>query len=132
MTKKTAKKPAAADTKKPLEKESKSKRSAAAEPVAAAPTNELGEDSDEDEADAAGGEGEMSGELAAQMNIAKGGPVPESSASFKNFRHHPDMENFYRFIYENDLRYEALGIIDKILIDKHEKKKALLIKAKVH
>jgi hypothetical protein len=42
----------------------------------------------------------------------------EMSASFKNFRHHPDMENFYRFIYENDLRHEALSIIDKIMVDK--------------
>ncbi len=25
----------------------------------------------------------------------------------KNFRNHPDMENFFRFIYENDLRLEA-------------------------
>jgi hypothetical protein len=42
----------------------------------------------------------------------------EMSASFKNFRHHPDMENFYRFIYENDLRHEALGIIDTIMTEK--------------
>ena len=42
----------------------------------------------------------------------------EMSASFKNFRHHPDMENFYRFIYENDLRHEALSIIDKIMVEK--------------
>lgn len=28
------------------------------------------------------------------------------------------MENFYRFIYENDLRHEALSIIDKIMVDK--------------
>jgi hypothetical protein len=35
-----------------------------------------------------------------------------SAGSLKNFRHHPDIENFYRFIYENDLRYEALEIID--------------------
>jgi hypothetical protein len=35
-----------------------------------------------------------------------------SAGSLKNFRHHPDIENFYRFIFENDLRYEALEIID--------------------
>jgi hypothetical protein len=46
----------------------------------------------------------------------------EMSASFKNFRHHPDMENFYRFIYENDLRHEALAIIDQIMIDKQTRK----------
>ena len=33
----------------------------------------------------------------------------------KNFRNHPDMENFYRFIYEHDLRLEALEIIDQII-----------------
>lgn len=42
----------------------------------------------------------------------------EMSASFKNFRHHPDMENFYRFIFENDLRHEALSIIDRIMVEK--------------
>ncbi|MCM0605206.1 MAG: hypothetical protein KA715_03890 [Xanthomonadaceae bacterium] len=46
---------------------------------------------------------------------AAGGEV---SLSFKNFRHHPEMENFYRFIYENDLRYEALAIIDQVTISK--------------
>src|SRR5689334_13031300 len=50
---------------------------------------------------------------AAALAAATGGPT-EMSASFKNFRHHPDMENFYRFIYENDLRHEALAIIDEI------------------
>ena len=73
-------------------------------------------------------------ELEEQQEIAasraNGGPAegdpskgPEMSASFKNFRHHPDMENFYRFIYENDLRFEALAILDIILADKREKKK---------
>lgn len=33
----------------------------------------------------------------------------------KNFRNHPDMENFFRFIYDNDLRVEALEIIDQII-----------------
>ncbi|MEO7163872.1 MAG: hypothetical protein ABI041_13215 [Bdellovibrionia bacterium] len=53
---------------------------------------------------------------------AAAGSSSEMSASFKNFRHHPDMENFYRFIYENDLRHEALAIIDDIIADKAEKK----------
>jgi hypothetical protein len=44
-----------------------------------------------------------------------GGPPQEVSITFKNFRHHPDMENFYRFIYENDLRFEALDLITKRL-----------------
>jgi hypothetical protein len=48
----------------------------------------------------------------------------DMSASFKNFRHHPDMENFYRFIFENDLRHEALAIIDTIMVDKANRKNA--------
>jgi len=42
-----------------------------------------------------------------------------SANALKSFRHHPDMENFYRFIFENDLRFEALAMIDEILIEKH-------------
>jgi hypothetical protein len=34
-----------------------------------------------------------------------------SPSALKNFRHHPDIENFYRFLYENDLRKEALEIL---------------------
>ncbi len=34
-------------------------------------------------------------------------------ATMKNFRNHPDIENFYRFIFENDLRLEALEIIGR-------------------
>ena len=54
--------------------------------------------------------------------LAAAGSPTEMSASFKNFRHHPDMENFYRFIYENDLRHEALAIIDEVMNEKHHKK----------
>ena len=41
----------------------------------------------------------------------------------KNFRNHPDMENFFRFIYENDLRLEALEIIDEIITDRKARRK---------
>lgn len=58
---------------------------------------------------------------AAALAAAAGSPT-EMSASFKNFRHHPDMENFYRFIYENDLRHEALAIIDEVMNEKQHKK----------
>ena len=40
----------------------------------------------------------------------------------KNFRNHPDIENFFRFIYENDLREEALEILDEVLVKRAEKK----------
>jgi hypothetical protein len=32
----------------------------------------------------------------------------------KNFRQQADMEAFYRFVHENDLREDALGIFDKV------------------
>ena len=74
------------------------------------------EEQEDAAAEAAGGSG---GGNAAALAAAGG---TEMSASFKNFRHHPDMENFYRFIYENDLRHEALAIIDDIIRDKQSKK----------
>lgn len=36
-------------------------------------------------------------------------------ASTKKFRQSPEIEGFYRFIYENDLRQEAVGVLDVIL-----------------
>ncbi|MBC7691563.1 MAG: hypothetical protein H7222_07315 [Methylotenera sp.] len=63
---------------------------------------------------------------AAALAAATGGS--EMSASFKNFRHHPDMENFYRFIFENDLRHEALAIIDTMMEDKLLKKQGKDVK----
>ncbi len=72
---------------------------------------------EQDEAEAA----RTTGGNAAALAAATGAPT-ELSASFKNFRHHPDMENFYRFIYENDLRIEALTIIDEIIREKQQRK----------
>lgn len=40
----------------------------------------------------------------------------------KNFRTHPDIENFFRFIYENDLREEALIIMDDVTAQRAAKK----------
>lgn len=68
----------------------------------------------EDEAAASKGGGGSSSDAA----LAAASGAGEMSASFKNFRHHPDMENFYRFIFENDLRHEALSIIDRIMVEK--------------
>lgn len=36
----------------------------------------------------------------------------------KNFRQQADMEAFYRFVHENDLRDEALGIFDQVRAQK--------------
>jgi hypothetical protein len=74
-----------------------------AEIVATATT----EEEEEEETPASGG---MSASGLAMAAATAGAET--SAGSLKNFRHHPDIENFYRFIYENDLRYEALEIID--------------------
>ena len=55
-----------------------------------------------------------------------------AAGSLKNFRHHPDIENYYRFIYENDLRYEALEIIDVIVSQRSTQKTVKLAKNKSH
>ncbi|MFG1499814.1 hypothetical protein ABMA70_06340 [Halobacteriovorax sp. XZX-3] len=34
----------------------------------------------------------------------------------KNFRNSPDLENFYRFIYENNLRSEAKKIFEALKV----------------
>ncbi len=71
------------------------------------------------------------GNDAALAAAAAGGPT-EMSASFKNFRHHPDMENFYRFIFENDLRHEALAIIDEMAVQKQTRKLVKGAKLQAH
>ena len=84
-------------------------------------------------ASASGGMEDLEAMMAGGAAGAGKGPVAEGSAgSLKNFRHHPDMENFYRFIYENDLRFEALAIIDEILLEKANEKKLKLAKSAAH
>jgi hypothetical protein len=46
----------------------------------------------------------------------------------KNFRQQADIESFFRFVYENDLRLEALEILDST---REMKKAAKTAKAKV-
>ena len=36
-------------------------------------------------------------------------------SSIKKFRQSPEIEGFYRFIFENDLRAEAVEILDRII-----------------
>ena len=48
--------------------------------------------------------------------------VSEAHVLLKNFRHQPDIEGFYRFIHENNLRFEAVQIIDDFLKRKKSKK----------
>ena len=42
--------------------------------------------------------------------------------SLKKFRQSPEIEGFYRFIYENDLQKEAYDILDRIIIERKAKK----------
>ncbi len=44
--------------------------------------------------------------------------------STKKFRQSPEIEGFYRFIFENDLRQEAVGVLDRILLRRREEREA--------
>lgn len=45
-------------------------------------------------------------------------------SSLKKFRRSPEVEGFYRFIYENDLRFEAGEIMDRLILRRRREKKA--------
>lgn len=44
--------------------------------------------------------------------------------SLKKFRQSPEIEGFYRFIFENDLQKEGYEILDKIITQRKLKKQA--------
>jgi hypothetical protein len=46
--------------------------------------------------------------------------------SIKKFRQSPEIEGFYRFVYENDLQREAFDILERIV----QRRKAAKVKAK--
>ncbi|MBK9323263.1 MAG: hypothetical protein IPM97_10035 [Bdellovibrionaceae bacterium] len=50
--------------------------------------------------------------------------------SLKKFRQSPEIEGFYRFIFENDLQKEAYEILDKIIIARKTKKSSAAKEAK--
>ncbi len=52
------------------------------------------------------------------------GAAEQLPSSFKKFRQLPEMEAFYRFIYENDLRKEGKAIIDRVLMSRKAEKLA--------
>ncbi len=88
------------------------------------------EDEAEEEEERTSSAASSGGGNAAALAAATGST--EMSASFKNFRHHPDMENFYRFIYENDLRLEALAIINDMMVERANRKAVRSAKANAH
>lgn len=133
-TKKTAaaksapKKTAKASVSKSKKEEAKVELKAAELQVVEVDVEELEEAADEASYKASSKSTEAAGaELATTASTSEG-----ASLSFKNFRHHPEMENFYRFIYENDLRYEALAVIDQILGEKRTLRKVAKEKGLAH
>lgn len=65
---------------------------------------------------------EMEGAQSAETLSKAAGGIP------KNFRQQADMEAFYRFVHENDLREEALAILDDV---REQKKLAASVKARI-
>jgi hypothetical protein len=122
---------AAKEAKAPAPSKKSAKAAAAEEEVVAAPAEgEPQVDLEELEEEEAERAATSSGGNAAALAAASSST--EMSASFKNFRHHPDMENFYRFIYENDLRHEALAIIDTIQNEKQARRAMKTAKTNAH
>jgi hypothetical protein len=120
------------DSKKPVKLSAAAKEAAkAAIPeIAGGAEAVMDPDEAEEQADEAAASRSSSG--SGDAALAAAASTGEMSASFKNFRHHPDMENFYRFIYENDLRHEALQIIDVIMVEKQKRKALKSAKAQAH
>ena len=54
------------------------------------------------------------------IDFTVGGATPTST---KKLRQSPEIEGFYRFIYENDLRAEAYEILDQIVAQRKSKRK---------
>jgi hypothetical protein len=50
--------------------------------------------------------------------------------SIKKFRQSPEIEGFYRFVYENDLQREAHEILEKIIFRRKQEKAKTKIVAK--
>lgn len=85
-------------------------------------------DEEDEDLDLASTETSKSSSRLAHEAIASEVPT----GSIKNFRQHPDIENFYRFIFENNLRSEALEIIDGMISQRATKKTVKAAKNKAH
>lgn len=51
-------------------------------------------------------------------------------SSLKKFRQSPEIEGFYRFVFENDLQAEALVVLDQIIARRKSEKAASKKKSK--
>lgn len=125
------KKPAKTEKRKSTEAPVKATKAAAKAELAPPVAVVVDQDELDEQEDASAAAASSSGGSAEALAAATSSPT-EMSASFKNFRHHPDMENFYRFIYENDLRHEALAIIDEIMVEKQNKRLLKATKLSAH
>lgn len=66
----------------------------------------------------------------AKVKVANDGNIDFVQAeslptNIKKLRQSPEIEGFYRFVFENDLRVEAYDIIDRLLNDRKVKAKEL-------
>lgn len=68
----------------------------------------------------------------AASSLAAASRPDGGTVGLKNFRHHPDMENFYRFIHENDLRFEALQLLDEVMMQKQALRQLKDTKSRAH
>lgn len=71
----------------------------------------------------------------AKVKVANDGNIDFVQAeslptNIKKLRQSPEIEGFYRFVFENDLRVEAYDIIDKLLLERKVKAKELKAAAK--
>ncbi len=71
----------------------------------------------------------------AKVKVANDGNIDFVQAeslptNIKKLRQSPEIEGFYRFVFENDLRVEAYDIIDKLLNERKLKAKELKAAAK--
>lgn len=87
---------------------------------------------DSSKSSSVGGDSSLSAAEQAQQDNAKTAFEGITASNLKNFRHHPDIENFYRFVFDNDLRIEALSILDENIAAKKIKKALKDKKEKVH
>ena len=53
----------------------------------------------------------------------KKAPPAENFITIRNFRKSPEVENFYRFISDNDLRREAVMMLEGVMAKYGQKKK---------
>jgi len=67
---------------------------------------------------------------ASKSKKADGAESQALPSSFKKFRLLPEIEAFYRFVYENDLRKEGKKILERIILQRKSEKLSAKAKRK--